>query len=52
MCGQEFNGYKMEYKMEFDGYKMDIYGNGIDEDWRTVLEMCSLEKVGLKAESC
>ena len=31
MGGQEFN----------DGSKMTMHGNGLDEDWQTVLEMCS-----------
>ena len=31
---------------------MAVYGNGLDEDWRVVLEICSLEIVDLKAGSC
>ena len=33
---QEFN----------DGNKIVTYGNGLDEDWQMVLEMCSLEMAG------
>ena len=38
MGGMEFN----------DGNKLATHGNGLDDDWQTVMGMCSLEMTSLK----